>query len=329
MPKNKTRKTVAGMVEEKLLQMIEYSDLPPWRKPWAFAGVDVSLSGRVFERTNALILAMTRAVMGYKSRVWLTHSDVERLNGKKWDEKKRTFVRNPESKNNPIHHIRQGAKGVPVIFNHSYVHINRNTGEPYLDEDGEKVIRWKQDKVYYFNADDIVGFNPAPFEPDTPVSEKIPVSSCREFLDRITELYDGAPEILHTGKEAIYYPDDDIVYLPPADRFISVGEYASTLIHELAHSTGHNSRLARNFDGTFGDKDYSREELVAEFASAIVLAHFGIDSKPVVENHAAYLKSWYARLKSSPGMLMDAMRDAEAAADMILGRSVKKLPKAG
>jgi hypothetical protein len=41
------------------------------------------------------------------------------------------------------------------------------------------------------------------------------------------------------------------------------------------HWTGHKSRLARNFTGQFGSKDYAAEELVAEIGAAFVGAQLG------------------------------------------------------
>jgi antirestriction protein ArdC len=40
----------------------------------------------------------------------------------------------------------------------------------------------------------------------------------------------------------------------------------------LTHATGHASRLGRDLSGTFGSKNYAREELVAEIGSAFLCA---------------------------------------------------------
>ena len=70
--------------------------------------------------------------------------------------------------------------------------------------------------------------------------------------------------------------------MPPLRAFESAGEYRSTLFHELAHSTGHTTRLNRDCLETpapFGSAVYSREELVAEFGATFLCA-YGLWPKP-------------------------------------------------
>ena len=69
----------------------------------------------------------------------------------------------------------------------------------------------------------------------------------------------------------------------------------------MAHSTGHEKRLNRNMKGTFGDKDYAKEELIAEFSSVFMQQEINlkIDDRQL-ENNAAYIKSWNNALKENP-----------------------------
>ncbi len=55
--------------------------------------------------------------------------------------------------------------------------------------------------------------------------------------------------------------------LPNQDLFINDLALASTLLHEMAHSTGHKERLDRDLTGEFGSPNYAREELRAEISS--------------------------------------------------------------
>lgn len=107
--------------------------------------------------------------------------------------------------------------------------------------------------------------------------------------------------------------------MPDKDKFLSVSEYYSTLFHELAHSTGHKSRLDRNLDGYRGGKDYAREELVAEFTSSFLCGVAQIE-KPVIENQAAYIANWKATLTDSKNysVLIQAAAAAEKAANYVL-----------
>jgi antirestriction protein ArdC len=99
---------------------------------------------------------------------------------------------------------------------------------------------------------------------------------------------------------AYYTPALDSINLPPVEHFKSEEDYYATAFHEAGHSTGHFSRLNRKgIEGhnPFGSKGYSREELVAEFCSALCCAETGIseyrsEHEKLFENHSAYVQSW-------------------------------------
>jgi antirestriction protein ArdC len=110
--------------------------------------------------------------------------------------------------------------------------------------------------------------------------------------------------------------------MPLRTAFPEQREFYSTLFHEMVHSTGAVKRLNR--DGIskldkFGSEQYSAEELVAEFGSAMLCAVCGIQPS-VVENQAAYIKTWLERLKGwedSATLLMRAISAAQKACDHI------------
>ena len=60
------------------------------------------------------------------------------------------------------------------------------------------------------------------------------------------------------------------IFLPEQEAFHSENDYYATALHEIAHSTGHPSRLNRDLSGKFGSKSYATEELKAEFASVFI-----------------------------------------------------------
>jgi antirestriction protein ArdC len=102
-----------------------------------------------------------------------------------------------------------------------------------------------------------------------------------------------APPVLqHTSQDrALYEPSFDRVTLPHPGLFVSADGYCATRFHELAHATGHWTRLNRPElgRGEFGSGTYSREELAAEIAAAFLCAECGINSQ--IDNHAAYVAS--------------------------------------
>ena len=73
--------------------------------------------------------------------------------------------------------------------------------------------------------------------------------------------------------------------------------------------------------GTFhGSHEYSFEELIAELGSAFLNALYGVNTKDVDENSAAYLQGWLKKFKSDPEMLYKAASQAQKAVDYILGK---------
>jgi antirestriction protein ArdC len=125
---------------------------------------------------------------------------------------------------------------------------------------------------------------------------------------------------------AFYTPALDSVTLPLMSQFTSAEGFYATAFHELAHATGHVSRLNREgvMDGKgVGSQRYSKEELVAEMTSAFLCAE--CDILPSVEqNSIAYVQSWASALNKDPRMIVEAAGMAQKAADYILGTTFTK-----
>jgi antirestriction protein ArdC len=132
-----------------------------------------------------------------------------------------------------------------------------------------------------------------------------------------------APEVAYGGSRACYSPSADKVSLPERSSFESAEAFYSTAFHELTHSTGHASRLARKdlleFH-RFGDASYSREELVAEMGAAMLSGSAGIHQTTVPQS-AAYLDSWLRVLRGDSRMIVTAAAQAQRAADLVRGIS--------
>lgn len=110
--------------------------------------------------------------------------------------------------------------------------------------------------------------------------------------------------------------------MPLQSAFESPDAYYSTLFHECGHSTGHESRLDRKLTGgvTFGDSDYSKEELIAEFSAAYLCAETGIANDRLETNQIAYIQGWMRALKNDKTLLVSAAQKAQRATDLILDR---------
>ena len=134
------------------------------------------------------------------------------------------------------------------------------------------------------------------------------------------------PDIQYGGDRACYSPTLDHIKLPNRELFKSPEEFYSTAFHELAHATGHSSRLSRKGilePSYFGSHDYSQEELVAEFGASMLCGFAGIEQQ-TLENSAAYIQGWLKVLKGDQKLAIMAAGQAQRAADFILNRQVEQ-----
>lgn len=224
--------------------------------------------------------------------------------------------------------VKKGAKGVPIEL---YKTIDKRTGKDadmpaILEEIKDMTFTERQEfkrknlqsfarGYYVFNAGDVVGIEPYHAPELTPAD----VSARNERIERVIE--DSQCPIRYDGNGRNYYsPSSDEIHLTERAAFKSDEFFYNTALHEMAHSTGHNSRLDRK-SGAFGSKAYAREELVAELSSVLIAAELGLDhSERVIENSAEYVRSWAKDIRDDPQTLIDAAFDASKATDYICDR---------
>ena len=110
--------------------------------------------------------------------------------------------------------------------------------------------------------------------------------------------------------------EDNHIVVPLKGQFKDGENFYSTLLHEMAHSTGEPEHLNREKGVIFGDKQYAKEELVAELTSATVGQSLGI-STYIREENAMYLKNWLGALKEDPKFIYNILADVGKASNMI------------
>jgi antirestriction protein ArdC len=92
----------------------------------------------------------------------------------------------------------------------------------------------------------------------------------------------GSASLHHDAHgKASYSHLTDEIHMPPIGEHVAAGEYYSTAFHEVVHSTGHHTRLARRHEGelrAFGSHEYDCEELCAEMGAAILCAESGVET---------------------------------------------------
>lgn len=220
-----------------------------------------------------------------------------------WGEKYYTFNQVQEKK----WKIKKGSKASIVVF---FTMIDKKTG----DKTDDPIDR--DDKIpilkYYniFRSADIEGApQPEPIEHKT-------IAEAEEIALNYTEV----PVYHSNASKAFYKPSEDYINVPSRQNFPVLEEYYSTLFHEIAHSTGHESRLRRDMGNVFGDHKYSFEELIAEICAAFLCAKCGI-VQTTFDNSVAYIDYWLGQLKKDKNMIIRASAKAQRAFDYILKNS--------
>jgi antirestriction protein ArdC len=257
----------------------------PWRKPWRTANPKSLTSGLPYRGINAFVLSAAP----YSSPYWVTFNQARARGGA----------------------VRKGEKGWPLIFWKFIEQRDQETGE--VANSYPILKSWT-----IFNVEQCDGLEypqPAPRQ-FAPIEE----------AERMVATMPAAPVIHHDGgSRAFYRPARDTVHMPLRETFGKPEEYYSTLFHELAHATGHPTRLdrpgIRDFAG-FASHSYGVEELIAEMTAAMLCGICGIEPM-TIDNSAAYISSWLMTIREDKRLLVTAAGAAQKAADYILRQSAQ------
>ena len=298
-----------------------------WHKGWigggSMFGLPQNISGRTYEGSNAFLLFLHTAENGYKAPVYMTYGQLYKEGA----------------------HVLKGEKAVPVF----------KWGFSIKDKDGKKVTEEEFDnmtddekkeckrrpflKIYpEFNIDqtNMSEVNKEKYDAVVSQFRKTDVPTITDgmyvnkAIDRMMEKQEWVCKIQYDKEEkgAYYSPAKDIVVLPtkaqfrihpddPEECFKDGQEYYGTALHEMAHSTGHPSRLDRLKPAAFGSPEYAKEELVAELTSAMVGNTLGFDRR-ISDNNVAYLQNWTFALRKEPKFIVSVMADVNKASRIII-----------
>jgi hypothetical protein len=105
--------------------------------------------------------------------------------------------------------------------------------------------------------------------------------------------------------------------MPEKETFESETKYYQTAVHQLAHWSGHESRLNRPMEGKFGSQDYAREEMRAAIAGILIGGELKIGHN--FGQQAAYMSNFARILKDEPFEIAKASREAQKIANLLLG----------
>src|SRR5665213_2984535 len=287
-------------VTDNIVRMLERG-VAPWQKPWEPGASSLGMpfnptSERPYRGGNAIHLMATGLQRGYEDPRWMTYKQAAD-NG--WQ-------------------VSRGEKGTQIEY-WEVKHTSDKT-QPSAPNGGDVVTGNNSNaeksrlihRVYtVFNAHQIERI-----PSHTPGQQTTfeAVQAGEQILAK-----SGANISHDQADRAFYSRSQDSIHLPPKDAFKDAAGYYGTALHELAHWTGHPSRLDRSTltdSYRFGDTNYAKEELRAELASVFLAAQRGIPHDP--EQHAAYVNSWIGALKRDKNEIFRAAHDASKATDFIL-----------
>lgn len=189
-------------------------------------------------------------------------------------------------------------------------------------EKKEKEVLLSKPMVNYFtvyNAQEFKNFPSLDFE-----WRQVEENQVVQLTEEIISVSECPIKEIKQGR-AYYSPAEDKIILPPRETFINDEAFLGTMLHEMAHSTGHVSRLNRSIMNEFGSQDYAKEELRAEMAAIFMEGDFHVKyDMEHFNNHTQYLESWIGALKQDKNELFRAISDAQKASERIVGNYEKK-----
>lgn len=312
---------------EMMYNIITKAKSKNWKQGWlgvkgTILGLPQNITGRTYSGGNSFFLMADTSEKGYNTPVYMTFKQAKDRNL----------------------HVNAGEKSVP-IFKWG-LSIKDEKGKTVSEEDYNAMSKEERDKfsvrpypkVYHvFNIDqtNLSEVNKKKYDaivarfkaPDEEVKDSKGMY-INDALDRMFKEKAWHCDIRYDkpSSRAFYVPSQDFIVLPMKEQF-NIGktaeevyrdgmEYYSTALHEMGHSTGHASRLNRQFGAKRTD-GYAHEELIAEMTAALVGSTMGFDKK-ILENNANYLKGWLENLKRNPESITTIMSDVGKASDMII-----------
>ena len=314
---------------DMLIARMEQMKESKWKKGWtdgrtAQFGLPQNLVGRPYTGSNAFLCQIHTTMEHYRMPVYLTIKQIRDAGGM----------------------IKKGEHSIP-IFKWD-LRIKDKDGKKLSESDYRNMTKEEQAectvrpylKVYNeWNIDqtNLEEVNKEKYDAilnrfkSEPIKDEVGMYKNEAFDNLLKEQSWVCPiEYEKFNESAFYSPKRDQIVVPskkqfnisntPEDVFKDGMEFYGTTIHEMAHSTGHESRLGR--DGIvkidqFGSDQYAKEELIAELTSALIGNAMGFDSR-IRENNIAYLQNWIGSLKKDPKFLKSVMSDVNKSSKMVL-----------
>lgn len=288
-------KEVYEKVSEKILSQIKKGVLP-WQMTWKGSSSFPrnATTKRYYQGINVWLLTATAMDKGYSRNEWLTYNQARKAGG----------------------HVRKGEKSHTFVVFAKPIPL-KGQEENYEEEEKRFFFLYNVHAVFNVEQCEGIKLEEVAEAPAEPIAE----------AERLVAGYKNKPSILNGGWNPCYVPSSDEVRMPEMSAFNAPGEYYGALFHELAHSTGHKSRMNRGLTTAFGSEPYGKEEMIAEFTASYLRAVCGIEYESSVQNSASYIKSWSKAVQEDPRMVMQSASMATKVAEYIQNQESYKSEK--
>ena len=294
---------------EKVLANLE-NENNIWIKGWSNDIPISATTGKRYTGINNFALTIAAAENGYKDNRWATYSQILK-NG--WHFKK--------DENDQI--LAKG-KGVGIEF---FELRDKETDEKFsydtvADLSEEEKREYIEKNVYpvkkYYHVFNVELIDGIKEREETKKTKEVVSKRADKFL---TDWSKNESEIIYGGDDSFYNPNLDIIHLPEKMKFRDDIEFYLTALHEVSHSTGHETRMKRELTSSFGSEKYAFEELRAEISSMFLSQDFALGpSENNIKNNAAYIAVWKEKIKENPNALFSAIADAEKIASYVMAK---------
>ena len=307
------KEQIANSVADRIIELLDQGNLPPWEQAWAKSNAGAprnAVSNRPYRGINLWLTLLTQLAKGFDDPRWLTFNQANTLGG---------HVNKAET-STQIHLVKpwqpkqkQEQPSEPD---------NGREDEDQQPAKKRRIWIWRTHNV--FNVQQTTGCNLPPIEAGAPANSHSPI----EQAEAIIAAMPNPPAIRYyhaANYHPHYRPGTDTVAVPALDRFTRAEDHYNTVFHELVHSTGHSSRLAR-FDNDTAPQnlhDYGKEELIAGMGSAM-LGQLAGTGHLVIERDASYIRHWRDAISANKSIVLDAALLAQKATDYIAGEPAKQ-----
>ena len=281
-----------------------------------------NIRGTYYNNWNVLFLTVAAEDAGYKLPIYMTF--------KQATDEKITILK--------------GSKSHPVVYWEIYLK-HTETKKTVKLKDWQKFPKEEQSQykksfvLKYYNVFNIDQTNFKEIYPDKyekyisdsenmlPKIKEENKFYCAELDELILNQTWDCPIHIKPSNQAYYAFLNDYIVCPDKEQFEAQEFFYSTLLHEMAHSTGHQSRLDRKMFSYQQDKKaYATEELIAELTAAISGHILNMRAYPS-DNNAAYLQSWLKALREEPQFLFKVLGSVVKAVESITAKVNISIPE--